>query len=358
MALDLEPGLASVGNPRLVRAIIQEMDGGAIPFDRFMQLALYHPEFGYYRRPGRIGPQGDFLTSPSLHPLFGWAIAGWCHWAWRELGEPAAFTLFEPGAGAGQLASAILDWAEGRDDGFREALRYVALEPNAPGADARVTWAQGPVDHVEAGVVVSNEFFDALPVRLFEASGRGPVEIGVRWDGEAFVEAPLGVCDVEGAPSEGRFEVNPRAYPTMRSLCGLFGRGAVLTIDYGYPREQLWAPWRAQGTLLCFYRQTAHENPYIHVGEQDLTAHVDLTDLEAAMDAEGLQTFGPVSQAEFLAELGVHALVENARADMQEYFARRRAVEQLTDAAGLGRIRVLAGLRGIDSSPPGFGAPA
>ena len=101
MPLDLDPGLAALGNARLVRAIIEELDGGAIPFQRFMELALYHPEFGYYRKPGRIGTQGDFLTSPTIHPMFGWAVAGWCRHAWQALGEPSPFMIFEPGAGEG-----------------------------------------------------------------------------------------------------------------------------------------------------------------------------------------------------------------------------------------------------------------
>ena len=92
MTIDLDPGSAALGNPRLVCAIVEEMDGGAIAFERFMELALYHPEFGYYRAPGRIGPQGDFLTSPAVHPMFGWAVAGWCRWVWAELGRPAEFT--------------------------------------------------------------------------------------------------------------------------------------------------------------------------------------------------------------------------------------------------------------------------
>src|SRR5512140_1735109 len=114
------------------------MAGGAIPFERFMELALYHSEFGYYRRGGRIGPQGDFLTSPSISPMFGWAVAAWCHDQWRRMRRPSPFAIIEPGAGQGMLAASILDWAEGRADGFQEAIRYVALEPNAPGNDPRV----------------------------------------------------------------------------------------------------------------------------------------------------------------------------------------------------------------------------
>jgi SAM-dependent MidA family methyltransferase len=359
VALDLDPGLGALGNPRLVRAIIETMDGGAIPFERFMELALYHPEHGYYRTPGRIGPSGDFLTSPAIHPMFGWAVAGWCRHAWEQLGRPAEFTIIEPGAGAGHLASAILDWAEGREAAFRDALRYVAIEPNARGVDTRVRWETPPIAAVEAGAVVSNELFDAFPVRLFDAHPRGAVEVYVRWDGERFVEVQGPIVTIDEAPASGRFEVNQHAYPAMQSLCALVGRGGVLTFDYGYPQDELWAPWRTAGTLLCFRRHTAHEDPYIHVGDQDLTAHVNLSELAAAAEDAGMTVHGPVSQAAFLHALGLGALANAARSDLDEYFRRRRAVESLTDPAGLGRVRVLAAVRGIDGPLPGFDeAPA
>jgi SAM-dependent MidA family methyltransferase len=354
VSIDIDPGIAALGNPRLIERIIAEMDGGAIPFERFMELALYDPDYGYYRKAGRIGREGDFLTSPAIHPMFGWAVAGWCRWAWQQLGEPAEFTIFEPGAGQGQLATAILDWAEGRDDGFRHALRYVALEPNAPGNDSRVEWAARPLPSADAGVVVANELFDAFPVRLFEAGSRGPAEIYVRWDGERFVEVHGGVTTIDDAPGQGRFEVNQHAYPAMRSLCGLVERGSLLVFDYGYPQEELWADWRRNGTLTAFYRHTAHEDPYIHVGEQDLTTHVNFSELATAAEEEGFTVAGPVRQAAFLANVGMGGLVESARGDMAEYFARRRAFEQLTDPGGLGRINVLAGTRGLEGIPAGF----
>ena len=356
MALDLDPGIGAAGNPRLVRAIIEEMDGGAIPFERFMELALYHPEHGYYRRGGRIGKDGDFLTSPAIHPMFGWGVAGWCRDAWERLGRPSPFTILEPGAGQGQLARAILDWAEGRDDGFRAALRYVAFEPHAPGDDARVEWARAPLAPIDHGVVVANELFDAFPVRLFEASGRGPVEVYVRWDGHRFVETRGPVVAVDDAPGAGRFEVNMHAYPAMRSLCGLVRRGAVLVFDYGYPQEELWAEWRTAGTLMCFFRHTAHEDPYIHVGEQDITAHVNFSELAAAAEAEGMTVHGPVSQAAFLWGVGLAGVVEAARTDLNEYFGRKRAFDTLTDSAGLGRVRVLAATRDFPGVPAGFEA--
>lgn len=353
MTIDLNPGTAALGNQQLVDAIISEIDGGAIPFERFMELALYHPEHGYYRKPGRVGPQGDFLTSPVVHPMFGWAIAGWCHHAWNALGSPSEFHLIEPGAGDGTLARSILDWAAGRNDGFRDAIRYRAIEPHSPGSDPRIAWSGPPSEPVPFGVVLSNEFFDALPVRLFEATGRGAVEIYVAWDGEKFVEVGGPVVAIDDAPTEGRFEVSPRVYPSMLRMCQWVEQGAVLTIDYGYPQEELWAPWRLQGTLMAFYRHTAHENPLIHVGEQDLTAHVNLSEIGTAAEDEGMTVYGPVSQAQWLLSLGLMDLVEAVRGDMSEYFVRRRAVERLTDAAGLGRIRVMAATRGYQD-PPGF----
>ena len=354
MALNLDPGLGALGNPALVRSIIEEMDGAAISFQRFMERALYDSAHGYYRRPGRIGKQGDFLTSPVIHPMFGWAIAGWCRHVWEQLGQPTPFTIFEPGAGQGALAASILDWAEGRDPAFRQAIRYIAIEPNAPGSDSRVEWATAPIPAAANGVVLTNELFDALPVRLFDATERGPVEIMVRWDGEAFVEARGNIVTIDDAPTSGRFEVNPGAYPAMQSLCGLIERGAVLTFDYGYPRHELWAPWRAQGTLLCFYRHTAHEDPYIHIGEQDMTTHVDFSELASAAQEAGCTVHGPVRQSAFLVSLGLGQLVESARKDLAEYFSRRHALETLTDAAGLGRVRVLAATRGIEEPLPGF----
>ncbi len=354
MPLDLDPGSAALGNPRLVQAIVAEMADGPIPFQRFMELALYHPEFGYYRKAGRIGTAGDFVTSPAIHPMFGWAVAGWCRDLWKRLGEPAPFTIFEPGAGQGALARAILDWAEGRTDGFRQALRYVAIEPNAPGDDPRVEWADPPLKPVAHGVVIANELFDAFPVRLFEATERGPREVHVGWDGQRFVEIPGPVAIIDDAPSEGRFEVNPSTYPAMSSLCSLIEHGGVLVFDYGYPQDELWAPWRVNGTLMGFYRHTPTEDPYQHVGEQDLTAHVNFSELAAAAEDEGFTVFGPVKQMEFLYALGLPSLVEAARDDVQEFFIRRRALEQLTDGAGLGRIRVLAATKDVPGTPAGF----
>ena len=321
-----------------------------------MELSLYEPDHGYYRKPTRIGTSGDFLTSPTIHPMFGWTVAAWIHSVWQGAGSPAGFTVFEPGAGQGQLATSVLDWIQSRDEEFANAVRYVAVEPNSPGNDSRVQWVAEP-EPVETGVVISNELFDALPVRLFDVSERGPVEVQVRWNGDSFEEARGSVSIIDFGPEQGRFEVSPRAYPLMERLCALIERGAVLSFDYGYPEEELYAPWRTKGTLLCFHRHTSNENPLTHVGEQDITSHVNFTELQAAAEASGFAVLGPTSQAEFLMAMGVGQLVKSSRDDMQEFFARRNAVQQLTDAAGLGRIRVMAAVKNVTSPVPGFEQP-
>lgn len=358
MTLNLDPGKAALGNTRLIDEIIKEIDGGAIPFERFMELALYHPEFGYYRKPGRIGPQGDFLTSPVVSPMFGWTVAGWCHDVWKRCGEPAKFAIIEPAAGSGALATAILDWAAQRDDGFASVIEYHAIEPNNPGDDPRVHWGGPPSEPFAHGVVVTNEFFDALPVRLFEGTARGSVEIYVTWNGERFDEAGGPISVIDHAPMGGRFELSQRAHATMRTMCRWIETGAVLTIDYGHSLEDLWADWRKNGTLMAFYRHTAHEDVYAHVGEQDLTSHVNFSELASAADDEGMAIHGPIAQGQWLHNLGTGTLVESARSDMAEYFVRRRAYDKLTDPAGLGRIKVMAATRGIDAVAGFEGAEA
>ena len=354
MALNLDPGIAATGNPTLIKIIIEEMDDGAIPFERFMELALYHPEHGYYRKKGRIGRHGDFLTSPSIHPMFGWAVAGWCEWIWEKLDKPSQFTIFEPGAGEGLLATAILDWAEGRENQFAKSIHYVALEPNMPGSDSRIEWSNINPSPVSKGVIIANELFDALPTRLFEATPRGSAEIYVRWDGNQFVELHGGIALLKNVPNEGRFEINGRAWPLLEAMSQLIKVGGILLADYGYLEEKLWAPWRLQGTLACFYRHTVHEDPFRHVGEQDITSHVNLSELAFGIEKCGYTQLGPTPQHEFLTHLGIGQLVEDARGDLANYFERRQAFQTLTDAAGLGNIQILAGLRGIKGIAPGF----
>jgi SAM-dependent MidA family methyltransferase len=140
----------------------------------------------------------------------------------------------------------------------------------------------------------------------------------------------------------------------MAAAAEALRRGFVLTFDYGYPAEELYAPWRRDGTLMCFYRHNPSTDPYARIGKQDMTAHIDFTTLIRTGERHGLEVAGLTTQARFLASLGigagVDAIAKESPDALEEYYARRRAVQELIDPAGLGRIRVLAQRKGL---PPG-----
>ena len=362
-------------NDALVDVIGAEIDArGAIPFARFMELALYHPTLGYYHSgKRRIGARGDYVTSPYLSPLFGAIVGRQLAEMWARLGQPAGFDLVEMGAGDGRLTRDILAWAARANHDFAAALHPLLVEPDAATREAqRRTLTHLPatprwLEHLHdipdrslTGCFISNELVDSFPVRLFTVRGGALREICVGRRGEAFVEVEgepvsaglppeiLGLATM--LPEGARFEVNEGAVPWMQAVAGRLGRGFVLTFDYGYPSAQLYAPWRTQGTLMAFYRHAVAGDPLAHVGEQDLTAHVDFTALARAGRERGLEPVGFTSQRAFLMALGIHEAVAAPGLDLEEQLARRRAVLALTDPAGLGRVRVLAQARDVDGT--------
>ena len=145
--------------------------------------------------------------------------------------------------------------------------------------------------------------------------------------------------------------MNLHAIDWIQNVAAALQRGFVLTLDYGYPAEELYAPWRRDGTLLCFYRHNASNDPYARIGKQDMTSHVDFTTLLRVGEAHRLETAGFTTQARFLANLGIGEAVEAVAAEspeaLEEYYARRRAVQELMDPAGLGRVRVLLQRKGV-----------
>ena len=348
---------------------------GPIPFARFMELALYHPEHGYYARAGLAwGRAGDYETSPEVHPVFGYLWARQIEECWRRLGEPAAFDLVEPGAGSGAFMAAMLDWLRERAPACRAAARPVLLDAHprrlaeqravleARGHEARhallADWlAEGePAE----GVAISNELFDAFPVHLVErrggelrewrvAAGGGGLRLEL---GEASTPAlaehfaRLGLEPGEGC----RTEVSLAAIGAMRGIASRLGRGYLLTVDYGYEAERLYAPWRRMGTLAAYRRHSPQPDPLALPGETDLTAHADLTSLAAAAAEAGFEAAPPVTQAEALIALGIGEQLEAARAraalDVLAWAEARRAADALLAPDGLGRVRVLAAARG------------
>ena len=393
--------LAARSTP-LARIVLDEVDraaGRRITFARFMALALGHPEYGYYARAGLAwGREGDFETSPEVHPIFGYLWARQVEECWERLGRPAPFAIVEPGAGSGAFAVALLTWLRARAPACFAAARPVLLDAHprrieeqraavlAAGLEAEHALLDDWLARTEpsggrvTGVVISNEYFDALPVHL--VTRRGPSPDGaplVEWyvardsapegasaadsgDGGALVlvEGPpstpalaahfarLGVLPGDGA----RAEVSLAAVEAMRALAAKVTRGYIVTIDYGYPAADLYAPWRRAGTLLAFRRHSPQPDPLLDPGRVDLTAHIDFTALAiaAGVGAAGVSDEGGwlaaplVAQAEALTVLGLPEALRAAEAraslDAARYLAERRAAETLTDPAGLGRIRV------------------
>ncbi|HWQ27831.1 MAG TPA: SAM-dependent methyltransferase [Dehalococcoidia bacterium] len=370
---DFEP---ATENALLREAILRRIDEtGGLTFREFMELALYHPDHGYYRTREPMGRRGDYVTSPETHPLFGALVGRQLREMWETMGRPARFDIVEYGPGTGLLARDLLHWAANAAPQFGEAVRYTLIETSDSLIERQrrtlaglglhegaLSWADAAPDVIE-GCVLSNEFLDALPVhRVTVLDGRLYEVYVVRKD-SGFAEAlrPPSTPEIEAyfdrlglRPGEGcEAEVNLGAVAWMRDVARRLARGFVLTFDYGYPADELYAPWRKQGTLLCFYRHNASHDPYARIGRQDITASVDFTTLIRVGEEEGLTTLGFTTQARFLTALGIGEALERALrqdpAELEEYYARRRAVTELLDPAGLGRIRVLAQGRGVGS---------
>ncbi len=353
---------------------------GLITFRQFMEMALYHPQHGYYcSSREKMGRQGDYLTSPEVHPIFAYLVAEQIWQMWQVMGEPRPFAIVEMGAGSGALARDILRWAQRQAPDFFRALEYRLVEVSEwlrenqcrtlrevdPSLD-KASWLPSlealPGEGV-SGCFLSNELVDSFPVHRVTVQGSRLQEVYVGWQAGRFVESlgspstprleeyfrRLGLLPGEGCLAE----VNLGALDWMKEVGRALRRGFVLTFDYGYPAEELYAPWRRDGTLLCFYRHNPSSDPYARIGRQDMTSHVDFTSLVQTGQEEGLELVGITSQSRFLAALGISAGLEpraEGELSLEEYYARRRAVTELVDPAGLGRIKVLIQAKGVDAA--------
>jgi SAM-dependent MidA family methyltransferase len=322
-----------------------------LPFAAFMEQALYG-EGGYYRREAlAIDEEGDFVTGSSLSPLFGRATARLLRRLDALLGRPAE--LFEAGHGTGAHLAQVLSSLEGKARLVRAWDRVP--RPLPEGATPVADLLELEDEEID-GLIFSYELFDALPVhRLI---GREDGSVGELWvdrgedGGFAWCEGELSDPALLDLLREPDAKLQPRQIadlaPGWASLYGelarKLGKGLLVTCDYGYERERLLDPRvRMHGTLACYSRHRMHRNPFVLVGEQDLTAHVDFTTLRRAGEAAGLTTFAFTRQALWLAACGLFE-------DLQEASAETRlAAMALLDGEGMGEeIRVLVQARGMD----------
>ena len=293
---------------------------GPVTFREFMECCLYHPEWGYYTSTaGRIGKSGDYYTSPYVHSIFGSLIAKQLVEMWENSGK-GAFTIVEYGAGTGVLCFDILTYLKAQEMLYSE-LSYVIIEKSAAMrakqekiVGDKVIWAED-IDAVApvSGCVLSNELLDNLAVHVVVMQEE-LMEVLVDYDGNHFIEklvpAPAALKNYftdQGIvlPPGYRTEINLEALKWMENIGNALEKGFVLTIDYGFPAHELYNSARNKGTLMCYHKHTINENPYLQVGEQDITAHVNFSALKKEGEKHGLELTGFTSQAHFLHGLGI-----------------------------------------------------
>lgn len=358
---------------RLLQKILSVIQReGKIPFARFMELALYDPDEGYYSGDSNIGFQGDYFTSPHLHPLFGRLVAKQLVEMIHSLGG-GPFSLVEFGGGKGLLAHDILFYIEQENNGLLDRLRYILVERSErmrrvqkerlePWKE-KVTWYEelAGLPLVETGCFFSNELFDAFPVHRLLLTGDRVEEIHVTVSGETWGEVLASpssdllrslIDRLDFKPQRPtQIEVNLQARQWIGEMAKRISRGFILTIDYGYLAHDLYTERRPRGSLLCYYRHTVNEEPYKRIGEQDITSHVNFTDLIQAGEEAGLKTVGFTDQTNFLLGLGMAEAMEPIANQREESPEREReflALKELLNPLGMGRVfKVLVQSKGV-----------
>jgi SAM-dependent MidA family methyltransferase len=323
---------------RLIRRAI-DTAGGWLPFDRFMALALYAPGLGYYARGSRqFGAMpasgSDFVTAPELSPLFGAALARQVR---QALDATATDEVWEFGAGSGELAAQLLNVLGERVRRYTivdlsGTLRERQRERLAPFAD-RVRWLDALPETMQ-GVIVGNEVLDAMPVQLLHWDGRRWFERGVVVNGDGLtfsdrttpLRPPLAADFVPGTTTE----VHPQAEAFVRTMAERLQRGAAFFIDYGFPDFEYYLPERVGGTLMCHRAHRADTDPLADVGDKDITAHVNFSALALAAQDAGFEVLGYTSQARFLLNCGLAALMSDAqqRSDWPSLAAAQKLIAE------------------------------
>jgi SAM-dependent MidA family methyltransferase len=330
----------------LIQKLIADISlNGPMPFAKFMEMALYDSEYGYYMTSGgcpaeedksRIGWEGDFFTAPELSPLLAETLVRQVVESDAGLGHPPVLQVIEMGAGNGTFARDFLQGCRREAPGVAERLSYHIVERSSRlrekqrqavesiGGEglASVRWSETvdalPGDSV-TGVFFSNELVDALPVHRVRGTSEGIREIYVDWENDAFVERVSAISsqstveylkthDIRLEPG-WTSELHVEADAWMAHVAAALHRGMVITIDYGHSANDYYSAARKNGTLLCYYRHSVSSDPYRRIGEQDITAHVNFSALAQAGKSHGLIPFGFTTLSHWLMGLGVDDLV-------------------------------------------------
>ncbi|MEW6424811.1 MAG: SAM-dependent methyltransferase [Bacillota bacterium] len=366
----------------LEEVIIEEIKTkGPITFARFMEMALYYPELGYYTRPGvKIGAAGDFYTSPDVHPAFGQALARQFFEMWEQLGRPVRWELAEYGAGKGRLASQILKFLREHYPRAADGLTYHIIEispyflemqreelKNLNLSPVKIRWTKnaGELTGRLTGCLFSNELVDSFPVHRVRRTEKGLKEIYINYQQNSFAEeeGPLSTpllaayFEEEGVllePGQAA-EVNLAAKDWLREAEGCLEKGFLLTIDYGGTAREIYAPFRHQGTLRCFSRHQLCASPYRDIGRRDITASVNFSALMRWGKEYGLANLGLLPQGKFLMNLGILESIRGAPADYSfdaDKLMATLAIKKLIMPEGMGEaFKVLIQSKGFSEIP-------
>lgn len=369
MSLPMPDADACAHSERLQTLIREEVArDGALPFSRYMELALYAPGLGYYSGAlQKFGAHGDFVTAPEMTPLFGRCLA-------RQVADLMAQCpprVVEAGAGSGRLAADLL---AALDRLGAAPTHYFILELSAdlrerqrqtlaacePALASRVHWLDSLPEQFD-GVVIGNEVLDAMPVERVRGHGGGGVDQAVVdvIDGGLALDwrpAPPALCEEArrlGFTPGYDSEINLAARAWVAEWARRIGCGALLLIDYGFPQAEYYHADRYQGTLMCHYRHHAHTDPLWMPGLNDITAHVDFTAIAQAAFDHGMSLAGYTSQACFLLNCGLLDLLgETADADAPTRVRHNAAVNRLTSPAEMGELfKVICMTRGLPDAP-------
>ncbi|MEW6558822.1 MAG: SAM-dependent methyltransferase [Pseudomonadota bacterium] len=362
--------------------------GGWLPFDAYMQQALYAPGLGYYTGQagqfGDFGSDSDFVTAPELSPLFGQTLASEVA---QVMQRHALHTVVEFGAGSGRLAAQVLaeldrlgcaprQYAIVEVSGALKHRQMETLRRAVPHLLDRVQWWTALPESFEA-VVIGNEVLDAMPVKLLHRHANGWMERGVTQEGDDLVFADRATDllppepQAQALPIGSVTEIHPQALGFVRTLADRLARGVALFIDYGFPQHEYYHPQRHMGTLQAHYRHRVLDDVLLWPGLTDLTSHVDFTAVALAAQDAGLDVLGYTSQANFLMNCGLLDRVAEALAAGPEpvapssaaalcatpaapggshYLRQTAAVNKLLGESEMGELfKVIALGRGVDA---------
>jgi SAM-dependent MidA family methyltransferase len=345
-----------------------------IPFVEFMQMALYAPQEGYYSSGlTKIGSKGDFITAPELTPLFGYTVANQCQQVLAIVPEPK---LLEFGAGTGALCVSLLHHLEQLNclpdtyfiievSAHLRHCQQELIEDKIPHLAHKIQWLDQWPSIPFNGVIIANEVLDAMPIHRFLCKEEGILESYVTLDEQQQLVEHFKPClnqrlldyiQTNLPPIQPPYlsEVNLFIDDWITQIYQTLEQGAVFLIDYGFPRHEYYHPDRRQGTLMCHYQHHSHTNPFVHIGEQDITAHVDFTHVAEAAQSSGFHVAGYTNQASFLLANGLLHLLNTIEGERESLHAKQ-AVKQLIQSSEMGELfKVIALTKNLEIPLNGF----